>query len=60
MFQRVFYEDWQLVFPFVAFAAAVAFFCAVIWRAVRMQRRQLDRLARMPLEDEASIPDPPE
>jgi flagellar biogenesis protein FliO len=57
MFQRVFYEDWQLVFPIVALAAAAAFFCAIIWRTVRMQRGQLDRLARMPLEDEAPIPD---
>jgi hypothetical protein len=57
MFQRVFYEDWQLVFAMVAFAAAVTLCGAVVWRAVRMQRGQLDRLARMPLEDDAPTPD---
>ncbi len=57
MFQRVIYEDWQLVFPIVAFAAAVAICGAVVWRAVRMPRGQLDRLAQMPLEDEVPIPD---
>jgi hypothetical protein len=57
MFQRVIYENWQLVFPIVAFGAAVAICCVVIWRVVHMQRGQLDRLARMPLEDDAPISD---
>jgi len=57
MFQRVSYEAWQMVFPIVAFAVAATIFGAVIWRAIRMQRAQLDRLARLPLEDDAPISD---
>lgn len=53
MFQRILYEDWQLVFPVVAFAAAASIFGLVIWGALRMKRPQLERFARMPLEDDA-------
>jgi len=52
MFQRVIYEDWHLVIAVVAFAVTATFFGAMIWRAVHMQRGRLDRLARMPLDDE--------
>jgi len=57
MFQRVIYEDWQLVFPIVAFGAAAAIFAVMVWRAVRMKHAQLDRFARMPLEDDAPASD---
>jgi hypothetical protein len=57
MFQRVSYEDWQLAFPIVAFGAAAAIFAAVVWRAMRMKRPQLERLARMPLEDDSPMID---
>jgi hypothetical protein len=57
MFQRVTYENWQMVFPIVAFAAAAAICCGVVWRVLRMQRGQIDRLAQMPLEDDAPISD---
>ncbi|MDD2764378.1 MAG: hypothetical protein PHE83_10430 [Opitutaceae bacterium] len=52
MFQRIQYEDWQLVFPIVAFAVAAAFFVVMSWRVLRMKRPQVERLARMPLEAE--------
>jgi len=52
MFQRILYEDRQLVFPIVAFTAAAAFFVVMSWRALRMKRPQVERLARMPLEAE--------
>jgi hypothetical protein len=53
VFQRVIYQDWQLVFPIVAFAAAAAVFAIVVVRAIRMKRAELDRFARMPLEEES-------
>jgi cbb3-type cytochrome oxidase subunit 3 len=53
MFQRILYEDWQLVIPVVALAAVAGFFGLVIWRALRMKRGQLERLARMPLDDDS-------
>ena len=57
MFQRVVYEEWQLIFPIIAFATAAGIFGAIVWRAVRMQRSQLERLARMPLEKDAPTSD---
>ena len=54
MFQRVNYENWQLLIPIVAFGAAAAFFVAVVWRALRLKRAHVNRLARMPTEDDSS------
>ena len=52
MFQRIVYEDWQLIFPVVALAVASCVFLAAAWRAARMKPAQSDRLARLPLENE--------
>jgi len=52
MFQRIIYENWQLVFPVVALVVASCIFLAAGWRAVRMSPAQTDRLARLPLEKE--------
>ena len=50
MFQRIIYEDWQLIFPVVALAVASLVYLAAGWRATRMKPEQLERLARLPLE----------
>ena len=52
MFQRIIYEDWQLIFPVVALAVASLVYLAAGWRAARMKPEQLARLARLPLEKE--------
>ena len=52
MFQRIIYEDWQLIFPVVALAVASLVYLAAGWRATRMKPEQLERLARLPLEKE--------
>jgi hypothetical protein len=51
MFQRLIYQDWQLVFPIVSLVAAAAFFGVMTWGALRMKRPQVEHLARLPLED---------
>ena len=50
MFQRIIYEDWQLIFPVVALAVASLVYLAAGWRATRMKPEQIERLARLPLE----------
>lgn len=55
MFERIVYEDWHVVFPVTAFIVAAIFFTVMSWRALRMKRPQIERLARLPLEDD---PDP--
>ncbi len=51
MFQRIVYEDWQLIFPIVALiVAALVYGCAAL-RTSSMKPDQADRLSRLPLED---------
>lgn len=50
MFRRIIYEDWQLIFPIVALAAASCVYLAAAWGAARLKPSQSERLARLPLE----------
>ncbi len=50
MFRRIIYEDWQLVFPVVAFVVASFVYLAASWRAARMKPAESEQLARLPLE----------
>ncbi len=52
MFQRIIYEDWQLIFPIVALAVASLVFLAAAWRAAHMKPGRADELARLPFEKE--------
>jgi len=52
MFQRIIYQDWQLIFPIVALAVASLVFLAAAWRAARMKPDQAEQLARLPFEKE--------
>ena len=52
MLRRIIYEDWQLIFPIVAFAVASCVYFAAAWRASRMKPAQAERLARLPLENQ--------
>jgi predicted lysophospholipase L1 biosynthesis ABC-type transport system permease subunit len=52
MFHRIIYEDWQLIFPVVALAVASLVYLAAGWRAARMKPEQLERMARLPFENE--------
>ncbi len=56
MFERIIYEDWHVVFPIAAFIVAATFFAVMSWHALRMKRPQVDRLARLPLEDDDGAP----
>lgn len=52
MFQRLIYQGWQLVFPIVALVVAAAVFGVMTWCALHLKRAQVERLARLPLEDD--------
>jgi hypothetical protein len=52
MLRRIVYEDWQLIFPVVALAVASCIYLAAAWRAAHMKPEQLDRMARLPFENE--------
>lgn len=51
MFQRIIYEDWQLIFPVVALAVASLVYLAAAWRASRMKSADSKRLANLPFEN---------
>lgn len=51
MFQRINYEDWQMLYPIVGFSIFfLIFLVAVIW-IMRMKKEKVDRMGRMPLDD---------
>jgi uncharacterized membrane protein YhhN len=51
MFQRIVYEDWQLIFPVVALIVATLVYGCAALRTSTMKPDQAERLSRMPLED---------
>jgi hypothetical protein len=51
MFQRIVYEDWQLIFPVVALVVASLVYACAALRGATMKSEQADRLARLPFED---------
>lgn len=56
MFRRLLIEQWTTIFTLIAFCTALSVYVSVTWRALRMRRPQLERLAAMPLQDEPASP----
>ena len=54
MFKRVFVEEWALCIPIVAFFIFFTVFLVITVRALRLGRKERDRLASLPLEDSSS------
>lgn len=53
MFQRINYEDWQVLFPIIGFSIFfLIFLVAVIW-IMRMKKEKVDRMGQMPLDDDS-------
>jgi len=52
MFRRLILEDYAAIFTIVAFVTAASIYATIVWRACRMKRPQIDRFARLPLQDE--------
>lgn len=52
MFRRLILEDSAAIFTIVAFVTAASIFAAIVWRACRMKRPQIERFARLPLQDD--------
>lgn len=50
MFKRLIFEDYAAVCTIVSFFVVAAIFLSAIWRAIRMPRKQIDRMANLPFE----------
>ena len=55
MFRRLFFEDWVSLFPLIALITAASVYVTIFYRAVRMKRPQIDRMASLPFEAENSV-----
>ena len=52
MFRRLFLEDWMSVFTLIAFVTALSVYVTLFFRALRMQRAQVNRFAQLPFDEE--------
>jgi hypothetical protein len=50
MFRRLIFENWISIFTLVAFITSASVYVSFAWSACRMNQRQVQRLASMPLE----------
>lgn len=51
MFKRVIVEDWATILPVVSFFIFFVVFAAITIRALRLGRKDRDRMASMPLDE---------
>lgn len=51
MFREVVYPDWAAICTVVAFVIVLAVFIAMVVRAVRMPKKEVERMSEMPLKD---------
>ena len=51
MFERVQFDEWQTVITAVAFILCFSAFIVFCWRAIRMSRKERQRLSQLPLEE---------
>jgi cbb3-type cytochrome oxidase subunit 3 len=58
MFKRMIAEDWAYFIPFVSFFIFAVVFIAVTIRALRIGKAERDRLASLPLENNAETSNP--
>lgn len=54
MFQRILVEDWASYVPIISFVLIAGVFTAITIRALRISRKESERLASLPLEEEES------
>lgn len=53
MFRRLLFDHWVSLFPLIAFITAASVYVTITWRALRMRRTEVEKFARLPLEDTA-------
>lgn len=61
MFKRVIVEEWATILPVVSFFIFFVVFAAITVRALRLGKKDRERMASMPLDDhpDQSNPDSP-
>lgn len=54
MFKRVIVEEWATILPFISFFIFFVVFATITVRALRLGRKDRERMASMPLDDSTS------
>ena len=54
MFKRLILEESATLYVIVAFVTAATIFLGITWHALRMPRAQVEKFARLPLEDDTA------
>lgn len=52
MFKRLILEDWHHWMPIIGFVLTFGVFIAIVVRTVRLKNEKVDRMARLPLEND--------
>lgn len=55
MFKRVLLEDWHAILPYLGFALIGGAFLIIVVRAMRIKKSEAERLAHLPLQDDADL-----
>ena len=55
MFRRLFFENWISLFSLIAFITALSVYVTIFYRAIWMNRKQIDRFSKLPFESEKSV-----
>lgn len=56
MIRRVLFEEWQMTITLIAFFLSFATFTYFAVRALRMRKKERDRLSNLPLEKDDNEP----
>jgi len=59
MFKNVHFPDWTVVVVALAFILIAGVFISVVVRVFRSPKKEIDRLSRLPLENDHTDPDKP-
>lgn len=57
MFKRVIFSDWQPIITITAFFILFTVFLYFSWKAIRMNEKERNHMADLPLESDRSNPD---
>lgn len=55
MFSRVTWENWQILFPIIAFTLIFLGYLFFALRGLLMRKKKADKMSRLPLEDEEAV-----
>lgn len=58
MFKRVILESWHDYIPYVCFALIAGAFLAIVIRAMLMKKSEVDRISRLPLDENSKATEP--